>query len=111
MRLGFEERKGNIGRGRGITLPDLCTHHSQDTGTAKKKLCSQIYFKFIFSYFIFCFKFCLLSRTHLFPSLGLSCVKNGLLWQEARYGEITCNVELTQPAHCPFPCDEGEQWK
>jgi len=30
----------------------------------------------------------------LFPSLGLSGVKNGLLWQEASHGEITCDSGL-----------------
>lgn len=83
-------------RGKEVILPDLCSHHSQDTGTAKKELWNQIYFKFLFSYFIFLFPVLqsgihLLARTHLFPSLGLSCVKNGLLWQETRYGEITCD--------------------
>lgn len=113
--LKKEEGEIREERGRGITLPDLCTHCSQDTGTAKKELWSQIYFKFLFSYFIFCFQFCsqefisLFARTHLFPSLGLSCVKNGLLWQEASCGEITCDVGLTHTGHCPLPCDEGEQ--
>jgi len=102
-------------RGRGITLPDLCIQHIQDTGTAEKELWNQIYFKFLFSHFIFCFQFCrqefisLLARTHLFPSLGLSCVKNGLPWQATSCGEITCNAGLTRAGHCPLPCDVREQ--
>lgn len=112
--LKKEEGEIKKERGRGVTLPDLCAHHSQDTGTAKKELWSQIYFKFLFSYFIFGFQFCsqefisLLARTHLFPSLGLSYVKNGLLWQEASYGEITCDAGLTHAGHCALPCDEGQ---
>lgn len=113
--LKKEESKIKEERGTSITLPDLCTHFSQDTGTAKKELWSQICFKFLFSYFIFCFQFCsqefisLFARTHFFPSLVLSCVKNGLFWQEKCYGEITCDAGLIHAGHCPLPCD-GEQW-
>lgn len=111
--LKKEEGEIKEERDRSITLPDLCTHCSQDTGTAKKELWSQIYFKFLFSYFIFCFQFysqefiSLFARTHFFPSLVFSCVKNGLFWQEACYGEITCDAGLTHAGHCPLPCDEG----
>lgn len=34
-------------------LPELSTHCSQDTGTAKKELHNQLCFKFLFSYFFF----------------------------------------------------------
>lgn len=113
--LKKEEGEIKEERGRSITLPDLCIHCSQDTGTAKKELWSQIYFKFLFSYFIFCFQFysqefiSLFARTHFFPSLVLSCVKNGLFWQEACCGEITCDAGLTHAGYCPLPCDEREQ--
>lgn len=85
--LKKEESKIKEERGTSITLPDLCTHFSQDTGTAKKELWSQIYFKFLFSYFIFCFHFCsqefisLFARTDFFPSLVL-CKERAVLARE-----------------------------